>query len=208
VIHVRLTIVHGVFGKTEGAGRLAHIAAVTFEAARKHPDQHSQLRGEYRECMWNELWKVHSFVLARREDLFANVGINAAFQYIDETHLRDRARVPEVQARFTKHSTGGALVSTCTTPLQSPHSVHRSRIGYPAVTTVPRIADLMFAKTSKTHKSIRVTMLQTVPHTGTVLTFGKEHHHLSQRTGQGNVYQRRDPGKWNPQAPAYGRLWI
>jgi hypothetical protein len=52
-------------------------------------------------------------------------------------------------------------------------------------------------------------MLQTVPHTGTVLTFGKEHHHLSQRTGrQGNVYQRRDPGKWNPQAPAYGRFWI
>ena len=56
---------------------------------------------------------------------------------------------------------------------------------------------------------IRVTMLQTVAHTGTVLNFGKEHHHLSQRTGQqGNVYQHRDPGKWNPQAPAYGRFWI
>jgi integrase len=41
------------------------------------------------------------------------------------------------------------------------------------------------------------------------LNFGKEHHHLSQRTGQqGNVYQHRDPAKWNPQAPAYGRFWI
>ena len=84
VIHIHLTIVRGVFRKTEGAGRLAHIAEVSFEAARRHPDQHSQLRGEDRECMRNELWKVHSFVLARREDLFAYVGIDAAFQYIDE----------------------------------------------------------------------------------------------------------------------------
>ena len=30
VIHVHLTIVHGVFRKTEGAGRLAHIAEVSF----------------------------------------------------------------------------------------------------------------------------------------------------------------------------------
>ena len=57
--------------------------------------------------------------------------------------------------------------------------------------------------------SIRVTMLQTVAYTGTVLNFGKEHHPLSKQTGQqGNVYQHRDPGKWNPQAPAYGRFWI
>ena len=32
---------------------------------------------------------------------------------------------------------------------------------------------------------------------------------MSQRTGQqGNVYQHRDLGTWNPQAPAYGRFWI
>jgi hypothetical protein len=46
--------------------------------------QHSQLWGENRECMRNEFWKVHSFVLARREAPFANVGIDAAFRYIDE----------------------------------------------------------------------------------------------------------------------------
>jgi hypothetical protein len=34
--------------------------------------------------MRNEFWKVHSFVLARKEDLFTNVGIDAALQYIDE----------------------------------------------------------------------------------------------------------------------------
>jgi len=66
----------------------------------------------------------------------------------------------------------------------------------------------MFAKTSKTPK-----FHSSDNGTETVLNFGKEHHHLSQRTGQrtgqqGNVYQHRDPGKWNPQAPAYGRFWI
>jgi len=34
--------------------------------------------------MRNELGKVHSFVPARKKDLFANVGIDAAFQYIEE----------------------------------------------------------------------------------------------------------------------------
>jgi hypothetical protein len=34
--------------------------------------------------MRNEFWKVNSFFLARREDLFAYVGMDAAFQYIDE----------------------------------------------------------------------------------------------------------------------------
>ena len=49
VIHVDSSIVRGVFRKTEESGRFAHIAEVSFQAARRHPDQHSQLRGEDRE---------------------------------------------------------------------------------------------------------------------------------------------------------------
>src|ERR1700674_5104026 len=52
-------------------------------------------------------------------------------------------------------------------------------------------------------------MLQALPHTKSHLSFGKEHHQLSMRTGQqGNVYQPAHPGQWNPQAPAYGRFWV
>ena len=56
---------------------------------------------------------------------------------------------------------------------------------------------------------IPMTKLQTVSHTGTVSNFGKEHHHLShEQDSRATCRQHRDPGKWNPQAPAYGRFWI
>jgi hypothetical protein len=50
-------------------------------------------------------------------------------------------------------------------------------------------------------------MLQIPQDTKSALDSGKEHHHLSRRKGQrGNVYQPAHPGKWNRQAPAYGRF--
>ncbi len=52
-------------------------------------------------------------------------------------------------------------------------------------------------------------MLQILQDTKSALDGGQEHHRLFRRKGQrGNVYQPVHPGKWNRQAPAYGRFWV
>jgi hypothetical protein len=42
------------------------------------------MRGEDLECMWDRLRKVHSFIRARWKNLFADIGIDAAFEYVKE----------------------------------------------------------------------------------------------------------------------------
>ena len=42
------------------------------------------MRGENSECMRNELRQVHSFIRTHSKDLLADIGIDAAFEYIKE----------------------------------------------------------------------------------------------------------------------------